>query len=335
MRNLPCTILSLVALGAALLVAAPAAADTLLVANKGEATLALVDLARGEVVATLPTGAGPHEVAVSPDGALAVVADYGGREPGSTLTVVDVPGAKVVRTVDLGGHRRPHGVVFLDARRVAVTTEGSGSLLVVDVVAGEVARAVETGQRVSHMVAVAPGGSRAWVANLGSGNVTVVDLAAGEKLGDVATGAGAEGVAVSPDGRWVWVTNREADTVSLVDAGTLEKVADVPSAEFPIRAEVTPDGRWVLVSNAESGDLTVIDAGERRVARRIELPAGKTSAPIGIEIAPDGKRAWIAHTAADLVQVLDLETWKPTATLATGDEPDGMAYSPVTVRVTR
>jgi len=27
-----------------------------------------VDLGSGEVVATLPTGAGPHEVAVSPDG---------------------------------------------------------------------------------------------------------------------------------------------------------------------------------------------------------------------------------------------------------------------------
>ncbi len=48
--------------------ASPAAAGTLVVANKAEATVSLVDVASGEVVATLPTGAGPHEVAVSPDG---------------------------------------------------------------------------------------------------------------------------------------------------------------------------------------------------------------------------------------------------------------------------
>lgn len=69
---------------------APVAAGTLVVANKAEATVSLVDVASGEVVATLPTGAGPHEVAVSPDGRTALVADYGGREPGRTLTVIDL-----------------------------------------------------------------------------------------------------------------------------------------------------------------------------------------------------------------------------------------------------
>jgi len=34
----------------------------LVVANKAEATASLIDLASGEVVATLPTGRGPHEV---------------------------------------------------------------------------------------------------------------------------------------------------------------------------------------------------------------------------------------------------------------------------------
>ena len=317
---------------------------TLLVANKAEATLSFVDLASGEVVATVPTGTGPHEVAVSPDGGTAAVADYGAQAGGSTLTVVDVPRARVVRTVELGEHTRPHGIAFLDDRRVAVTTEGSGSLLLVDVEAGKVETAVPTGQRVSHMVALDPRRERAYVANIGSGSMTVVDLAAGAKVADVATGAGAEGIAVSPaDGR-VWVTNREADTVTAVDPESLEVVATLPSKEFPIRAEATPDGRWVLVSNAESGTLTVIDARAAAVARTVDLsmqPAGgdgrmfddfgASSVPIGIEIAPDGKTAWIAHANADAVQVVDLETWKPAGALTAGKEPDGMAHSPRTV----
>ena len=41
---------------------------TLVVLNKAEASASLIDLASGEVVATLPTGVGPHEVAASYDG---------------------------------------------------------------------------------------------------------------------------------------------------------------------------------------------------------------------------------------------------------------------------
>ena len=41
---------------------------TLVVANKAEATVALIDLDTGDVVATLGTGEGPHEVGISPDG---------------------------------------------------------------------------------------------------------------------------------------------------------------------------------------------------------------------------------------------------------------------------
>jgi len=337
--------LTLVLLLTALL-AAPAAAGTLVVANKSDATVSLVDTASGEVVATLPTGNGPHEVAVSPDGETALVTDYGTRgAPGSTLTVIDLPGKRVAKTIDLGEHTRPHGVAFLPGgARAAVTAEGSKSLLVVDLEAGKVAAAIATGAEVSHMVALSPGGERAYVANIGSGTATVIDLVGGEKVADVVTGEGAEGIAVTADGR-VWVSNREAGTVSVIDPETLKVAATIPSPGFPIRAEATPDGRHVLVTNAEAGTLSVVDAAKGEVVRTVELdlaasdPEGRlfgdrfggSSVPIGVEIAPDGKTAWIAHSNADAVQVLDLETWKPTGILEAGKEPDGMAYSPLTL----
>jgi YVTN family beta-propeller protein len=330
----------------AVLLAAPAAADTLLVANKSDATLSLLDLETGEVAATLPTGEGPHEVAVSPDGKTAVVANYGGRgKPGATLTVVDVPGAAVVKTIHLGKYRRPHGVHFSSPGQVVVTAEENRALVTVDLETGEVVQAVETGQEVSHMVALG-GGSRAYVANIGSGTVTAVDLAAGEKLGTVSTGEGAEGICVTPDGSQVWVANRAADTVTLVDPKSLEVVATLKSPSFPIRAEATPDGAWVLVTNARSGDLTVIDTRQRKIARKVSLELaakdtegrlfedrfGGSSIPIGIEIAPDGTRAYIAHAGADRIQILDLATWQPVGVLEAGREPDGMGYSTAQVK---
>lgn len=157
-------------LSALLIHAAHSAADVLVVANKAEATASLIDLATGEVVVTLPTGAGPHEVGISPDGRSALITDYGTREaPGSTLTLIEVPGKRVVRTVDLDPYGRPHGVQWLaDGRHAVVTAEADRALLKVDTRTGEIVAAVPTDQEISHMVAVTPDGARAFVANIGS-----------------------------------------------------------------------------------------------------------------------------------------------------------------------
>lgn len=99
---------------------------TLLVLNKAQATVTFVDLATGEIAATLPTGAGPHELVMSQDGRWAVGTDYGARSGGSTLTIIDVDGVRIARTVDLGRYTRPHGISFLPGDELlAVTSEAS------------------------------------------------------------------------------------------------------------------------------------------------------------------------------------------------------------------
>jgi YVTN family beta-propeller protein len=84
---------------ACVLVADAANAGTLRVLNKSDDTVSLVDLASKKSVATIPTGSGPHEVAVSADGRTAVVCNYGSQlSPGSTLTVIDIAARKASRT---------------------------------------------------------------------------------------------------------------------------------------------------------------------------------------------------------------------------------------------
>jgi YVTN family beta-propeller protein len=335
--------------------ALPAGQGTLVVLNKSDATASLIDLDFAKIVATVATGKGPHEAAVSPDGRLAVVSNYGDRErPGSTLTVIDVGAATVERTIDLGGHRRPHGIAWLaDGKRVVVTVEESRAVIIVEVGSGRIDRSIPTGQEISHMLAVTPDGRRAFVANIGSGSVSVLDLAAGAHLIDIPTGAGAEGIDITPDGSQVWVTNRAADTVTVIDASSLRivrefglaKAGDPESKPFPIRARCTPDGRHVLVSNANAADVAVFDRGGLALERRIPMMLsaadldgrlfggqfGGSSVPIGILIPPGGKRAYIANANADQVSVLDLESWKLIGNLKTGREPDGMAWSPLVV----
>ncbi|TDI32608.1 MAG: redoxin domain-containing protein [Acidobacteria bacterium] len=324
------------------------APGTLIVLNKAEGTASLIDLTSGEVVATLPTGVGPHEVAASPDGRLAVVTNYGDREQaGSSLTVLDIPAARVLRTIDLGDDHKPHGIQFLGgSTRVAVTVEDSKAVLIVDIETGRVLSRLETAQEISHMLAVTPDGRRAFVANIGSGSVTVLDLDAGKLLANIPTGEGAEGIDITPDGRQVWITNRAADTITVLDAASLAILETIPSSSFPIRARVTPDGRSVLVSHARSGDVAVFDAATRKEVRRIPMNLtaevtegrlfggrfGESSVPIGILIHPNGRQAYVANANADIISIVNLDTWVTDGFLTAGKEPDGLAYSALNVK---
>jgi YVTN family beta-propeller protein len=319
---------------------------TLIVLNKSDDSATLLDSLTGDRLSELPTGPGPHEVAVSPDGSIAVVANYGHQTPNNTLTVLDLSACRATGTIDLGVHARPHGIQFTrDGRRLVVTTEGSGSVLLVDLPARRVLRAVETGQAISHMLVLAPREERAYVANIGSGSVSVVDISAGRVVATIPTGAGAEGLDLSPGGRELWVANRDADTLSVIDTASLEIVAELPCAGFPIRLKFTPDGTRVLVSNAKAGDVAVFDAAARAPLGRvpmeltpIESTDGRIFAqggfsgspvPVGLLVSRDGKRAWVANTNADIVTVIDLEKLEVAGRMKAGREPDGLGFTRV------
>ena len=320
-------------------------AGTLVVANKSEATVSLVDTGSGEILATLPTGNAPHEVAVSPNGRLALVGNYGTRdEPGSTVTVIDVGTAKVVKTIDLGDSTHPHGIVWFSDEVALVTAEDLQALLRVNIESGEIEQKISTGAEISHMVSVARNHGLAFVSNIGSGSVTVIDLALGILVAEIPTGEGAEGIAVTPDGRQVWVTNRAANTVSVLNATGRHVIAQIEAGEFPIRAEATADSRFVLVTNAKGNDLSVFSTTDLKEIARFSFTQvskgddgrlfsdrfGDSSVPIGIEIVDSEKRVYVAHANADDISVIDLNEGKLIGTLSAGKEPDGMGWSPLT-----
>lgn len=325
-----------------LLLGAPSAGrEALVVLNKSDATASLLDAATGEALAVLPTGAGPHEVAVRADGALAVVSDYGEATPGRTLSVLDLAGRRLARTIDLGAYRRPHGLAWVPrSGRLLVTVEAQAAVLEVDVDEGKVLRALPTRAQTSHMVAVAPDGERAFVANIVPGTVTALDLASGEVLAEIEAGAGCEGIDVAPDGGEVWTANRAAGTLSVLDARSLETRATLDAPGFPIRVKLTPDGKRALVSCAQAGEVCVFDVAERRLLAAIGLAdlageAGGTMlgagfqgpVPIGIQVHPDGATAWVAGSGLARVAVLDLGSLALRGSYPTGRQPDGLGFS--------
>ncbi len=336
-----------------LLIALPQA-GRLVVLNKAEASASLLDLGTGDERVRLPVGVGPHEVAVAPDGRIAVVANYGAAMPGCSLTVLDLVAERSTRTLDLGLAARPHGILFdPDGAHVWVTAEERKTLLRVRVADGATVSEIPVPQPVGHMVARHPDGAL-FVSHIGGGGVTPVwpltNIHAPKAppndwraMDFVPTGAGAEGLAVAPDGSALWVGNRGTDTLTILNPITLESLGDLPAEGFPIRVAFTPDSRTVLVSCAQAGVLRLYDARERKETASLDFAAqvkadraggrlldefGDSPVPIGIVVTPDGARAYVALANADRIAEVDLAQRVVVRWLAAGREPDGMAWYP-------
>ncbi len=320
--------------------ASKASNDVLLVVNKSDNTVSLLDAATGRPRSTVEIEGGPHEVEMLADGKRAAVASYGRKDqPGRMVFLIDLATGKVVSRIDIGEGSRPHGLKALADGRLLVTAEGTRELVVVDTVAATVAARIPTGREVSHMVTASPDGKRAYVTSL-SGSVTVIDIAGKKVVKDIPTGKGAEGLDATPDGREIWIANRDANTITIVDVKTLAPVFTIQAPSFPIRVRITPDGRRAVVAFTGSGDVGVYDTATRaqlgRVAIGRDAVAGTESrvfqkrfgaspAPVGLLISPDAKRAFVAASHADVVAVIDLEVLRVVDAWTSGKEPDGLA----------
>ncbi len=314
--------------------------DVLVVVNKSDNSLSVLDGATGKLKWTAPVETGPHEAEVLADGKTVAVGDYGRTNaPGHMVSIIELATGKIVGRVDLGSGARPHGLAALKDGRLLVTAEGKKELVIVDPKGAKVLKRMPTGHDLSHMVAASPDGKRAYVSSLKDGLVTVIDLPGGV-VGDVPTGKGAEGLDVTPDGREIWVVNREADTISVIDAKTLKVAATIKAGAFPIRVKITPDGKRAVVAFAESGDVGIYDVATRTEVKRIPVGReavaasgarvfqgkfGASPTPVGVLITADGKRAFVSATHADVVVVIDLENLKLLDAWPAGKEPDGLA----------
>ncbi len=308
----------------------PGPSGLLVVANKRAATASLIDVASARTIATLPTGAGPHEAAVSRDGRWAVITDYGAQTPGSSLTVLDLERRAVARTVDLVVFRRPHGVAFLPGDSlVAVTVEADRAVLVVHVGRGEVVAQVATDQRGSHLIAVAANGRRGYTANIPDGSITEVDLVAGTAPRRLAVATMTEGVAVTPDGGQVWVGSNDAHTVTVVDTRAWRAVDTIPGTTTPYRITITPDGRTALVSYPGEDAVRLFDTATRAELATVSIPGPRAgdAAPLGSTVSADSRWAYVALAAQDAVAVVDLHARTVLKYLDTGPGPDGIAIA--------
>jgi YVTN family beta-propeller protein len=302
-------------------------AQTLAVVHKDVHQMGIY-AADGGLRALVPTGEGPHEVAISADGRWAVATDYGAAGPGgSTLTVVDLHTAELSRTITLP-YVRPHGAKFLpDHKTLVVTAERDGKVVLVDVTTGTVSGELSTRARVSHMVSLSPDGRTAYTANIADGTLSIIPMD-GSAARIVPVGTQTEAVNTAPDGRTVWVGSNNTGKVFVVDVSAGRVIDSVQTSGFPYRIDFTPDSRLAMVTNPDAGAVQLIDATTRRIIRTVSV--GNGTQPFGIAVDPAGRRAWITLRGSGEVVEMSLPDGAITTRWSTGagTGPDGIAYAP-------
>jgi YVTN family beta-propeller protein len=305
---------------------APTPSPALLVLDKAENSLAIVDPATQKVVARIPTGEGPHEIAASADGKLAVVTNYGAKDPGHSLSVIDLAAQEEIHRVDLGPLGRPHGIIAADGE-FYFTAELNKLIARYDPATNKVDWLLGVGQNRTHMVVRTKYLNEFFTSNVDSGTVTAIEKSSdpsGWKETNIAVGKAVEGIDISPDDKEVWVANAGDGTVSIIETATSKVIQTFDArTKHANRLKFTPDGKLTLVSDPATGELVIVDTATRAITKMLDVGKG----PGGILIVPDGSRAYVALAGENAVAVIDLHTLEVSGKIPTGQGPDGLAWA--------
>lgn len=304
---------------------------TLLVANKGDHSLGLVDPSSGKQVATIAEeGVTGHEVIASPDGKVAYVPIYGNSgvgKPGTdgkNMVVIDLASHKIIGNLDFGHGVRPHcPIVGPKNGLLYVTTELDQTISIIDPKSLKIVGTVPTGQAESHMLAISADGKRGYTANVGPGTVSVLDLVNKKTVTVIPISKNTQRISVSRDDKWVFTADQTSPRLAVINASTnkVERWVDLPAPGYG--TATTPDGRWLVVAVPKANKVAVVDLKTWKVEHTIDVPA----APQETLVQPDGKMAYVSCDKSGQIVAIRTSDWTAQKTITAGKEADGLAWA--------
>jgi YVTN family beta-propeller protein len=214
-----------------------------------------------------------------------------------------------------------HLAIAQGSSRLLVLNKEDATFVIVNPASGAIIGKVPVGQG-PHELVVSTDGKYAFASNYGTGpapgsTISMIDIAGQKELRRIDVSP-----LRRPHGLWF------AGGKLYFSAETDKKIARYDPATDRVDWQfetgqnathmvmLTKDGKTILTSNIASGTVSVIQAGADGVFAQTIVPVGK--GPEGLDIAPDGKTAWSAHSQDGGVSVIDLTTKKVVTTLDIG-----------------
>ena len=329
--TLPLILVGIVATRVAMTSADSIPHGLLLVANKGDQTLGIIDPAAGKQIATVAEGGVTgHEVIASPDGRLAYVPIYGNSgvgKPGTdgkNIVVIDLAARKVVGNVEFSHGVRPHCPLFSPKDGLLyVTTELEDAITAIDPHTLKIVGAVPTGRPESHMLAITHDGHYGYTANVGSGTVSVLDLEKHKTLDVISVAPTVQRISVSVDDRLAFTSDQTKPQLAVIDTRTRKVATWVPLPAEGYGTAATPDGNWLVIAMPTANKVAALNLKTMKVEHTIEVPA----APQEVLIRPDGHAAYVSCDASHKVAEIRTSDWTVARLIDAGSGADGLAWS--------
>jgi YVTN family beta-propeller protein len=315
-------------LGASVCPAADTPRAALLVLNKGDNSLAIVDPGAAKVVARLPSGPEPHEVVASKG--LAFISNYGGN---NTLSVVDLVAQKALSPVNLGALRSPHGLCAA-AGKIYFTAEANKIIGSYDPASQQIDWLLGLGQERTHMIVVSSDAKKIYTANVNSDTISLIERGSGANGPGRFPGPGGPGEGGPPPG----VPNSQGGPGRPPGPGG--GPAGPPFGPFggggwnathvvvgkgPEGFDVSPDGKEVWAANSHVGTVSIIDVSKKAVVQSLNVGTRMSNR---LKFTPDGKFVFISDLGGRDLVVVDVGARKELKRIPLGGGAAGILMQP-------
>ena len=323
------TIAQLFCLSLTLLAPSLHAQGYLFVANQGEHTALLIDLASRKTISTTGVDINGHEVVVAADGHLGYVPIYGNSgvgkpgTDGASIEIVDLQTGRAIDILNLPKPVRPHCAKFGPDGLLYVTAELANAVYAIDVHSRKVVAEIPTGRPESHMLVISPDGARAYTANVSTGTISVLDLRKHALVTVIPVAKKVQRLSLSPDGKSLFTHDQDAPRIAVIDTSTnvISGWLDLSSTVYS--SQPTPDGKF-LVADSPQGKLFVVSLSTSALEKTYDIPAALGE----VTITPDGSRAYVSCPQAGTIEVLNLQQGKLEEPIRLTKGVDGLAWLP-------
>jgi YVTN family beta-propeller protein len=255
----------------------------------------------GAVTATIPVGAPPTYLAISPDGAHLYAASD------TELRVVRTADASVIAT--LATNPNPTGMaVSPDGTRIYLNSLFSVALTILDATTNTLLPPqtlfLQRFRGGFGRMVVSPDGGTLYLANPTNRVFGVVSFLGGQSNVLNPTVAPVD-LAITRDGRTVYYAGCKPictpGFVQLFDTGSQRFTESIQIDGNPYRIALSPAERRAYTANLTGPSVSVIDLSTNRVIATVPVPPQ----PTGLAVSPDASAVYVASQTAGVLSVID------------------------------
>jgi YVTN family beta-propeller protein len=298
-------------LSASVATAAFAAGPKAYVGNFKDNTVSVIDTDAGAVVTTVPVGAGPHGMAVSPDGRNVYVSG----DLASTVSVIDTSSDRVAQTIEVG--KAPHGLAIKsDGKLLLVAVYGEDRVAFVDTSTRAVIGTAPVAK--PHTIAIRPDDKVAYIASQEPGRfgLAIVDLETRAVIRNLPLDKTPRDLEFGYDGKALYYTQAGVNAIQVLDPASDKVVAEISTGASPhIAGYYRGTSVGVAVVQGPS-ELLLFNPATNAAVRSVAV--GKQ--PHWVATGSDGKKAYVTNEGSNDFTVVDLATGQ-TTTIAVGNAP--------------